>query len=235
MSIEFICKECKTHLRLDPKDAGNKVRCPHCGMIQAGPDWHPPERPQDDHTAATKRPGQETAYLGTPTFADAGQDWLLKTPDGKIYGPVTRQTLDEWSNQGRVSTECYLKQNEETQWQKAEVLMPHVAEMNVIRTPASSVSTEANEPHTTRRLTFGLSDEPRSNHAVWILSCALLGFFSEQALFSLIAVVWGLVELKAKPEETVEKRQSAMIIWALIIAAISLVMASSGPFAFLGR
>lgn len=242
MSIEFTCKECQTELRLDEKDANQKVRCPHCGMIQTSPNWQVGGPLDGKGEQKTVYSDQETAYLGTPQVieqpdvATAVKEWLLKTPDEKIYGPVTRKTLEEWTDQGRVSPSCFIKQQDGIQWQRAEAVMPQVTELKSInhRTP-SSISTPPPPPPRIGAERIIGRRETRPNRGFWILICALVGFFSLNQVLSLIAIVWGLIELKAISEGSVEKKQMAMIVWAIILGAIEITVTSTGSLSLLGR
>lgn len=49
---------------------------------------------------------------------DIKNRWLLKTPDNKIYGPVTNQTLILWAEEGRIGPDCMVK-FDDGPWQKA--------------------------------------------------------------------------------------------------------------------
>ena len=237
MTIEFTCKECRTELRLDKRDANQKVRCPHCGMIQTGPGWQPNSRSTNDGEQKTAYADQETAYLGNPQIVEqsnatsAAEEWLLKTPDEKIYGPVTRQTLDEWTEQGRVSPSCFLKRRGETEWKNADALVPQVAERRTLyhESPSISPSAPLRSSGTLRRRAT------RPNRGIWILVCALIGFFNLNEVFSLIAIIWGSLELKAISEGSVEKRQSAMIVWGIVLGVIAITLMSTGSLALIGR
>ena len=45
-------------------------------------------------------------------------EWLLRIPEGFDFGPVGRAGLDEWVSQGRVATDCKIR-NESVDWMPA--------------------------------------------------------------------------------------------------------------------
>jgi hypothetical protein len=50
--------------------------------------------------------------------------WHLKTPEGHVYGRVSREVLDQWVAEGRVSDDCQIMQESEGNWQSASVIYP---------------------------------------------------------------------------------------------------------------
>ena len=53
------------------------------------------------------------------TLAAPGEypdSWQMKTPEGLVYGPVTRQELDQWCRQGRITPRCQLLQERRDNW-----------------------------------------------------------------------------------------------------------------------
>jgi hypothetical protein len=43
----------------------------------------------------------------------------MKTPEGRIYGPVTKSELDRWVSEGRVADDCELRESEGADWTAA--------------------------------------------------------------------------------------------------------------------
>jgi hypothetical protein len=48
----------------------------------------------------------------------------MKTPEGLEYGPVTRNVLDGWVAEGRVSDDCQLLCESDATWRSAEFIYP---------------------------------------------------------------------------------------------------------------
>jgi hypothetical protein len=51
----------------------------------------------------------------------------MKTPTGQSYGPVSRQELDSWVADGRISEDCQLLAEGSDQWQWARDVFPALA------------------------------------------------------------------------------------------------------------
>lgn len=47
------------------------------------------------------------------------RQWWLKTPQGAIYGPISKEQLDIWCEEGRVADDCHVKHEEEHAWREA--------------------------------------------------------------------------------------------------------------------
>lgn len=96
MPIETICPGCSRKLRVGDEFAGKQARCPVCNEIysvrgEAGP----AARVQDEKT------------------------WRLRTPEGQIYGPVSKDELDKWVSDGRVTADCCIAPDE-SNWDRAD-------------------------------------------------------------------------------------------------------------------
>lgn len=47
------------------------------------------------------------------------RQWWLKTPQGAIYGPISKDQLDTWCEDGRIADDCHVKHEEEHAWRGA--------------------------------------------------------------------------------------------------------------------
>lgn len=102
MSIESICPGCGRLLRVADEHLGSMARCPACNSIF--------------------QVGQKQEV--TPVSPAASPPtWRMRTPEGQIFGPVTRLELERWVTEGRVSADCWLSQAEEN-WQSAAAYYP---------------------------------------------------------------------------------------------------------------
>jgi hypothetical protein len=94
MPIETQCTTCGKTLRVGDEHAGSQARCPVCNTVYTVPSSSPPP-------AAVER-------------------WQLKTPEGQVFGPVSRPELDGWLSEGRISADCQLRCGEEAAWCPAD-------------------------------------------------------------------------------------------------------------------
>jgi hypothetical protein len=105
MYIETACPGCGRKLRVAADQAGKAARCPICSTIYNVPD--------SAASASVATSASERSPL-----------WQLKTPEGQIYGPVSREILDQWVAQGRISADCSLMCESDGIWQDATVVYP---------------------------------------------------------------------------------------------------------------
>ena len=50
--------------------------------------------------------------------------WYMKTPEGQIYGPVAREQLDDWCDEGRITDDCQVREGVQAVWQSAHIISP---------------------------------------------------------------------------------------------------------------
>ncbi len=106
MSIEIQCTGCDSALRVPVEHAGKQARCPKCGTIQTIPG---PGDPMPGPSLTTSEPPLD--------------QWYLKTPDGREYGPVPRTELDQWVAESRLSSESRIRRATES-WMSATTVYP---------------------------------------------------------------------------------------------------------------
>jgi hypothetical protein len=111
MSVQVTCAGCGGRLEVDSQYAGQTASCPIC---------------KSQFTV----PGEEQTETAQEN-APEPPVWSMKTPEGRIYGPVTRTDLDLWVSEGRVAEDCELRETERGEWTAADavyaVLRPGVA------------------------------------------------------------------------------------------------------------
>jgi predicted Zn finger-like uncharacterized protein len=116
MPLEISCPSCSAKFRVPDSAAGKKIRCPKCkGAIDV-----PATEPVDAPAVAQSLPARAAAPAPLPIRPAAQPDqWHLKTEGGECYGPVTRNELDGWKAEGRITSECQLLVEGREQWQWA--------------------------------------------------------------------------------------------------------------------
>jgi hypothetical protein len=118
MPVQITCPGCQVKLKAPDTAVGKKTKCPKCQTIVSVP-------ANGSHTGAAAAAAQAptTAAASTATSGKTLQ-WFLQTPDGSQYGPVPRSELDQWYAEGRISADCQLLQEGQTQWQWAPEQYP---------------------------------------------------------------------------------------------------------------
>ena len=111
MPIETICQTCSNRLRVADEHAGKLARCPKCQSVYTVP----------------QAPGSAGPLSSFQSASAPIDQWRLKTPDGMIYGPVTRADMDRWQTEGRVTPDSQLLQEGTEKWQHASQVYPQLA------------------------------------------------------------------------------------------------------------
>jgi TM2 domain-containing membrane protein YozV len=98
--IQIACPHCDRQLRVPGETTGKQVRCPQCQFILTVPgEATEPEKPVEQHVQPTVE-----------------QRWSLRTADGQVYGPVSRNELDLWMREGRINESCELMNEATGRW-----------------------------------------------------------------------------------------------------------------------
>ncbi len=131
MPIETQCSGCGSRLRVGDEHAGKKARCPGCGELTSLPAAHESSPAASVSSAAdSPSPSNVSSHTGsqagtantTPSsagpVATSGNEtrsaggppqWLFRSENGHIYGPIGKAELQQWANEGRVSRSCHLQ------------------------------------------------------------------------------------------------------------------------------
>lgn len=179
MAIETICQGCARKLRVGDEYAGRKARCPDCKTIYTVP-------------------GIDSGKSGEPTFASS-DNWLLRTNDGAVYGPVGKSELDGWAQEGRLDAASQVRKETEQTWHAASELYPSLvpaapSNMNPFASQPTVAEQETN-PYSAPRTTGPVAREFRTHRGGMVLTLSLLGFVCCQ-FFSIAAWVMGHVDMK---------------------------------------
>jgi len=100
MPIETKCPGCERLLRVPDEHAGKQARCPACNTIYVVP---------GGAAASPDTPPVETDDL-----------WYMRTPEGQVYGPIVKTELDRWLAEGRISAECTLRPESDSEFRPAD-------------------------------------------------------------------------------------------------------------------
>src|SRR5262245_53495155 len=174
MSLEVRCAGCGKMLRVADEHAGKALRCPVCNHISTAPS-----------ASAT------VAAAPAPT-------WHMRTPEGQTYGPVTRDELDRWVGQGRISADCELGQTATGPWESATSLFPTI----VRPAPRPAAPAPAFQPPSPFSVSpyssaaGATSQYVQPHRGGLILVLGLVGIVMGCPIFSLMAWVMGSGDLR---------------------------------------
>ncbi|MFI4875598.1 MAG: hypothetical protein ACIALR_09685 [Blastopirellula sp. JB062] len=96
MTFTSKCPGCQVLLELDAAPKGS-IRCPACGH-----QFRIDEKPEIEPAAVAS----------------------LRIPEGRIYGPMPIDQLEEWVCQGRVDDRCDVRLTSDGPWQAAATIFP---------------------------------------------------------------------------------------------------------------
>lgn len=118
MAIVFSCNQCSHRLRVPEDVAGKRIKCPQCQQVLRIPEASPP--------SLADEPEPQPQPTQTPPTEPSEEDRLLqlKTPDGSIYGPVSRDEMDQWFSEGRITELCELLDQQGNHWRWANEVYP---------------------------------------------------------------------------------------------------------------
>jgi phage FluMu protein Com len=207
--IDTLCSDCGKRLRVAAEHAGKKARCPHCQTVYTVP-------PQSTVTSA----GYE---LPSPS-APAEQTWQMKTPEGLVYGPVSKKELDRWRDEGRMTHRSQLLPAGGQQWLWATEVYPEIAKAEPM-TPVPTHDTKGpgggaleHLPHSY----YASGIEPPRGTLVLVLS--ILGITMVCALLSLIAVILGWSDLRQMKAGKMDPAGRTQTIIGIVLSCIWIVL-----------
>ena len=181
MAIESHCSGCGALLRVDDVHAGQAARCPQCGRV-----YTVPASTADSDSGPTAAPS-----FGVVPQAELASQWRLQTPEGQIYGPVDRRTLDRWLREGRIAADYRLQSSPDTDWQAADQVFPQLASGGRSGNPFADAGRGAGV-----RPGF----EPEPHRGGLILGLGLAGLLVTCPLLSLLAWILGNHDLRKMRE-----------------------------------
>lgn len=211
--VEFACPSCGVALRIPPDAVTRDIRCPACAVVfrpqvtEIRPAEHPETVPLRIAAAAN-----DFGEVAVPAeVVDEGAVWSLLTPEGLNYGPVTRDTLERWVREGRVTGDCRVRRVGDETWRSAEIEFPALTPPNSSPAVAPSISGfggvvpgtihSAAAPKGSKGLAGGeqtpLPAAAMSPHrGPLILTLAIVGVFVQCPIFSVMAWVMGSSDLE---------------------------------------
>lgn len=196
--IDTLCGGCGKRLRVAGEHAGKKARCPHCQLVYTVP-------PQNTVSSA----GYEMSIPAPPT----GESWQVKSPDGLVYGPVSKEELDGWRDAGRISHRSQLLPTGGRQWLWATELYPDL-------TPAAPMTAAESAPSTppTPTLHSYYARGIQPHRGPLVLALAIVGIFTLCAAPSLIGLILGLYDLRLMKREKMDPAGRGLTIAGIVVS-----------------
>lgn len=202
MPIDSTCHSCGKHLRVADEHAGQPAQCPSCHAVYTVP-------PRSVGIALT---------LAAP--GECPDSWQMKTPEGLVYGPVTKLELDHWCRQGRITPRCQILQERRENWLWAAEVYPELHHANATMQPVNPLAAvAAYAPMPISPVSY----YPKAHRGTLILVLALLGYVSVCFLVSIVAVILGLQDLAEMNAGKMDPEGRAMTIIGVLLAGLWVV------------
>ncbi len=205
-SIDTLCSSCGKRLRVSAEHAGRKARCPHCQLVYTVPTQN-----------MVSSAGYEISLPAPPT----GETWQVKSPEGLIYGPVSKQELDGWRDAGRISHRSQLLPTGGGEWLWAAEIYPELAlaeRMTAISQAADATSTPAPSLHPD----YGRGIAPHRGPLV--LAMAIVSIFTVCPAPSLIGLFLGLYDLRLMKQEKMDPSGRGLTLAGIILSLAFLLL-----------
>jgi hypothetical protein len=267
--INFGCPGCGKTLRVGDENAGKLARCPDCGAVATIPAASAGESPppgsaaplasfptsQPSSTPASNfggpAPNPPSARDSNPSLRETAlhpgsnsgvnsASWLMRTENGKSYGPVTKSTLDDWYQQGRIASFHFLSSDHGQSWLAAPDVYPQLRQTSAGFQPSSPGASAAG----VKRSDNPFSDSPSHAYSPYaapqsamgptnyglpagqgglLLTLAILGFAC-CPVFSLVSLILGIRELNEVNAGRLRPEAKGLAMASVIISAIALVL-----------
>ena len=101
-AIHILCPHCNQQLKVAGATAGRQVQCPQCRGFVRVPD------------------SVGSSGVGPPR-------WVVRDDSGKVYGPVAREELLQWIDEGRIHYQSQISPEDAQQWIWAGEMFPQLA------------------------------------------------------------------------------------------------------------
>ncbi|HZL90684.1 MAG TPA: hypothetical protein VFB96_20110 [Pirellulaceae bacterium] len=207
--IDTLCGECGKRLRVAAEHAGKKARCPHCQTVYVIP-------PQSTVSSA--------GYELVAPPAQAEHTWQMKSPEGLVYGPVSKAELDRWRDQGRITHQAQLLPPGGPEWLWATEVYPEIAKA-VAMTPVLTVGAKTADGSSVESLPhsyYASGIEPPRGALVLVLS--ILGFTTACAIPSILAVTLGWYDLKLMKAGKMDPAGRGLTIAGIVLGCVWIVV-----------
>lgn len=257
--MEINCPNCSQTLRVGDGDAGKNARCPKCQTIfviegpggAASPDassssgsdpfggvGNASSDPYGGGSTIDPFGSQEPKPTGAPspgapsTGASSGgtpEMWHMRIEDGRTFGPVSKAELDNWLAENRVTANCQLRRDNDSNWMAAYAIYPQLGSP----TPSQSSNPFADQqqnPYAAKGT--GTYQGPQGGYrephrGVTILLLGIFGILC-CCILSIVAVIMGHADLKKMESGQMDPDGRGLTMAGYIIGIIGLVLQALG-------
>ncbi len=217
--MEVNCPNCQQLLRLQSEDSGKQARCPKCQTVFVIPGENP-------------NAGQPQSGATTPEETPSDQ-WHLKIDDGRTFGPVDREELDSWKNEGRVIGTSQLRRTTDAQWVPASEIYPDLGSSQAFSAPAKNpyaanpgANPSGGNPYTSPA-SRGVSTHYEPHRGVLILVFGILGIMC-CCIFAICAWVMGSTDLAKMKRDAMDPDGRGLTQAGFILGIIGTVLGLLG-------
>ena len=202
MAIEADCPGCGRRLRVGDEHAGKEARCPVCNFVYVVP-------------------GVPAATAGTAAPEVAGEQWSMRTPEGRTYGPVSKQEIDRWVAEGRVSADCQLQSDGRGTWQDADAVFPVLRRADSTRFGDARQERDAAMPVRPGQVVRVTNGE--AHRGALILALGILSWFS-CPLFGVLAWALGSGDLRQMRDGRMDPSGMALTQVGYVLGMIHVIL-----------
>ena len=207
MVLKIRCPGCGYTLRFVDEQAGQSVRCFNCETESTLPTHSTDER-KDNRIDAKSIP---------IAIADA---WFLQNAAGEQYGPVPKSQIVEWANERRIDGTFEIRQAE-GKWQPASQLLDALSrkETRGRRGQHGQQHAERDAENTTEDTLSAADDYLKPHHGEVVLALAVLGLLCCGCglPLSLIAMIWGAIQLRNIQDGSVDPDGKRMLVAGTLV------------------
>ena len=213
MVLKIRCPGCGYTLRFVDEQAGQSVRCFNCETESTLPTHSTNER-KDNRIDAKSIP---------IAIADA---WYLRNAAGEQYGPVPKSQIVEWANERRIDGTFEIRQAE-GKWQPASQLLDALSrkETRGRRGQHGQQHAERDVENTAEDTLSAADDYLKPHHGEVVLALAVLGLLCCGCglPLSLIAMIWGAIQLRNIQDGSVDPDGKRMLVAGTLVGLFSCI------------
>lgn len=254
MPINFSCPGCSKTLRVADENAGKLARCPDCGAVATIPATSSPADPAPITSTPISTPSSGISS-GFPTTAPSVSDsnpslretalhpgsnsgvnsasWLMRTESGKSYGPVTKATLDDWYQQGRIASFHFVSSDHGQTWMAAPDAYPQLKQSAAAFQPSSSHRSSDNPFSDAPANAYSAYSAPRAamtptsgglsaGQGGLLITLAIIGFGC-CPVFAIVSLILGIRELNEINSGRMRPEAKGLAMASVIISVIALL------------
>lgn len=257
MPITFGCPGCGKTLRVGDENAGKLARCPDCGAVATIPVSSAPAASIAEPTAPAAAPTspvgltdsnpslRETALHPGSASGVNSAIWMMRTENGKAYGPVNKATLDDWYQQGRIASFHFLSSDHGQTWMAAPDAYPQLKQAATGFQPSSPGNPSSSFPKTSANPFSDAPAQAPSTYSVphgamspmggyglpagqggLLLTLSIFGFCC--FVFAIVSLILGIRELTEINAGRLRPEAKGLAMASVIISTIALLISAGG-------